>query len=46
MELLKGLMDGDGCASTDGAVIFTTCSNKLAQGIMLLVRSLGIKCWL
>lgn len=46
MELLKGLMDGDGCASTDGAAIFTTCSNKLAQGIMLLVRSLGIKCWL
>lgn len=46
MELLKGLMDGDGCARTNGASIFITCSRQLAKDIMLLVRSLGIKCWL
>lgn len=45
MELLKGLMDGDGCASTKGASIFMTCSELLAHDIMLLARSLGIKCW-
>lgn len=46
MELLKGLMDGDGCAKTNGASIFITCSKVLAYNIMSLSRSLGIKCWL
>lgn len=46
MELLKGLMDGDGCARTNGASIFMTCSKQLAEDVMLLARSLGIKCWL
>lgn len=46
IELLKGLMDGDGCARTNGASIFITCSENLAQGILSLTRSLGIKSWL
>lgn len=46
MELLKGLMDGDGCARTNGASIFITCSEGLAQGVLSLTRSLGIKAWL
>lgn len=46
MELLKGLMDGDGCASTNGASIFITCSKQLADNVLSLARSLGIKGWL
>ena len=46
MELLKGLMDGDGCAKTNGASIFITCSQRLAHDVLSLVRSLGIKAWL
>ena len=46
MELLKGLMDGDGCAVTKGASIFITCSEQLANNILTLVRSLGIKGWI
>lgn len=42
LELLKGLMDGDGCA-TDGASVFVTTSERLAQDIQLLCRSMGIK---
>lgn len=46
MELLKGLMDGDGCASTKGAAIYVTCSKQLAEDVMSLARSLGMKTWL
>lgn len=46
MELLKGIMDGDGHAATKGASILITCSEKLAKDVLLLARSLGIKCWL
>ena len=46
LELLKGLMDGDGHATKNGASIFITCSEKLANGILSLSRSLGIKSWL
>ena len=46
MELLKGIMDGDGCASTNGASILITCSKGLAEDVLTLSRSLGIKCWL
>ena len=45
-ELLKGLMDGDGCAKTNGASIFITCSEELANNVLELTRSLGIKSWL
>lgn len=43
LELLRGLMDGDGCANKKGASIFITTSRKLAEDIMLLARSLGFK---
>lgn len=43
LELLKGLMDGDGCAIKQGASVFVTTSRRLADDIMLLCRSLGIK---
>lgn len=46
LELLRGLMDGDGCARTNGASVFITCSEKLAVDIMSLARSLGIKSWM
>jgi len=46
MEILKGIMDGDGCASTNGASIIITCSERLAEDVLTLSRSLGIKCWL
>lgn len=44
LELLKGLMDGDGCAVKNGASVYITISPKLKEDIMLLCRSLGIKC--
>lgn len=43
LELLKGLMDGDGCAVKNGASVFITTSKTLAENIILLCRSLGIK---
>lgn len=42
-ELLKGLMDGDGCAVKSGASIYVTTSEQLANDVLLLCRSLGIK---
>lgn len=42
LELLKGLMDGDGCSSTSGNIYVTT-SGKLADDVALLCRSIGIK---
>lgn len=44
LELLKGLMDGDGCAVNKGASVYITISPQLKDDIMLLCRSLGIKC--
>lgn len=44
LELLKGLMDGDGCAVKSGACVYITASEKLKDSIMLLCRSLGINC--
>lgn len=45
LELLKGLMDGDGCACTNGASVFITTSKKLSEDIKLLCRGLGIKAY-
>lgn len=42
MELLKGLMDGDGCATRKGASVFITTSKQLNEDIKLLCYSLGI----
>lgn len=44
LELLKGLMDGDGCASKKGAQIYVTTSPALRDDVMSLCRSLGINC--
>lgn len=43
LELLKGLMDGDGCAINNSASVYVTTSMQLAENILLLCRSLGIK---
>lgn len=43
MELLRGLMDTDGSVSKNGQCSFTTTLEKLKDGFMELVRSLGIK---
>lgn len=42
-ELLRGLMDTDGTCSKDGKLQFTSTSEKLANDIAWLVRSLGGK---
>lgn len=44
LELLKGLMDGDGYAGNTGASVYVTISEKLRDDIMELCRSMGINC--
>lgn len=51
LELLRGLVDGDGSISTNGTtfrVEYSTCIPELAEGVATIVRSLGwrttIKC--
>ncbi|HDL19930.1 MAG TPA: hypothetical protein ENH30_01495 [Nitrospirae bacterium] len=41
LELLRGLMDTDGCCSKEGQTFFSTSSEKLAKDFLKLVRSLG-----
>lgn len=41
LELLLGLMDGDGCCSKQGEVFFQSSSYRLAKDFIKLVRSLG-----
>lgn len=41
LELLRGLMDTDGCASTTGYCCFCSTSERLVEGVEFLVRSLG-----
>lgn len=43
-DLLAGLMDSDGCISTNkGQAIYSSSVKGLADGVLELVRSLGIK---
>lgn len=48
LELLRGLLDTDGCASSSGhekgrnKVHYTSVSKKLADGVVRLARSLGM----
>lgn len=41
LELLRGLMDTDGCWSDAGVAIFCTSNRRLAEDVARLVRSLG-----
>ena len=41
LAILQGLLDSDGSISKDGSIEFSSCSNRLAQDVMFLVRSLG-----
>ena len=43
MELLYGLMDGDGECMKHGTTIYSTTSKQLAKDVVWLVRSLGGK---
>lgn len=42
-ELLRGLMDGDGCIGTNGRCEYSTVSGGLAGAVMELAYSLGLK---
>lgn len=44
IELLKGLMDSDGCISKNGFISYSTSSPQLKDNFLELCRSLGIKC--
>lgn len=44
LEVLRGLMDTDGCCAKDGKLIFTTSSGFLRDSFIELVRSLGGFC--
>jgi intein/homing endonuclease len=41
LELLRGLMDTDGCVGKDGTLAYSTSSLQLAEDIQYLIRSLG-----
>lgn len=43
IELLKGLMDGDGTISINGGMQYFTVSNRLNDTFISLVRGLGLK---
>lgn len=45
IELLRGIMDGGGCAVKRGASIFVTTSYRLSEDIKELCRSLGMKAY-
>lgn len=40
-SLLQGLLDTDGIADTEGRILYSTTSKRLAENIVELVRSLG-----
>lgn len=42
-ELLAGLLDTDGYVSARGSVVFCQMSERIARGVLELVRSLGFK---
>jgi len=44
LELLRGLMDTDGCVDKEGNCEFSQKDNQLVKDVYVLIRSLGIKC--
>lgn len=44
LNLLHGLMDTDGCCTSEGQAIFSTASEHLRDDFIKLVRSLGMEC--
>ena len=44
LNILKGLMDTDGCAQKKRAPYFNTVSKRLAEDVMEVARSLGYNC--
>lgn len=44
MELLRGLMDTDGCITKNGAAEFTNTCEQLIDDVAELCRGLGIRC--
>lgn len=42
LELLRGLMDTDGCIQKNGTITYVTTNENLANGFFSLCRSLGI----
>jgi hypothetical protein len=44
LNILQGLLDTDGCVTTQGLVIFATSSITLANDVMWVCRSLGGRC--
>jgi len=43
LELLAGLLDSDGSSDKKGRVEFCSCTQRLAEGTLELIRSLGFK---
>ncbi len=43
LELLRGLMDTDGCCNKDGRVEFWNMNENLSRGVYHLAASLGVK---
>lgn len=43
LDLLRGLMDGDGTVSKEGVGHFSSASKKLAKGVCQLARSFGAR---
>jgi len=44
MELIRGLMDTDGCIDTNSRLYYATASKQLAKDFQWIVRSLGGRC--
>lgn len=43
-ELIKGLMDTDGSINVNGSIEFMSVSKQLAEDVVYVLRSLGIRC--
>jgi len=44
LELIRGLMDTDGCILNNGVIEFCNTSKQLVEDLAYILRSLGIRC--